>query len=234
MKSMIANNTWDDQIRRLLRSSQGKLTGAVVFKTISELVIQCAQIAFHPLITAHISNRVFNRFKTALERYPKLNELVEHLNEWFETWAAAVQSQPPTFQDPVTSNRETCQLTVQTLGETIDRLRIIIGREHRVTESRRVIRKKAVFSEADKALALLTRLEQSYDPPGNLRPEGPRHDNDSANIREIRICPTSEELTCQLDPCLPFTIPGAPHHLPAGSMERHLDVQFRLLREDLT
>ena len=78
------------------------------------------------------------------------------------------------------------------------------------------------------------RLEQTYDPPGHLRPEGPRHDNDFMNIAEIRICPTSEELTCQLPPYLPVTVPGAPHHLPAGSMERHLDTQFRLLREDLT
>ena len=111
---------------------------------------------------------------------------------------------------------------------------MIIGREHCIIESKRVVTKKGVLSEAEKNQALLTRLEQTYDPPGQLRPEGPRHDNDFTNIAEIRICPTSEELTCQLSPYIPVTVPGAPHHLLAGSMERHLDIQFRLLREDLT
>ncbi|KAF9780977.1 hypothetical protein BJ322DRAFT_1011491 [Thelephora terrestris] len=217
MQSMISNQTWNDLNSGLPGNLQGKLTGAVVFKTLSELVIQ-----------------VFNRFKTALERYPQLNELVGHLVEWFDVWATGVQSQPPTFQDPVTSDLETCQLTVRTLRETIERLRIIIGREHRATESRRIVSRKIVLSEAEKTQALLMRVEQTYDPPGHLRPDGPRHDNDFANIADIRICPTSEELMCQLDPYLPVTIPGAPHHLPAGSMERHLDIQFRLLREDLT
>ena len=177
---------------------------------------------------------MFNRFKTALETYPQLNEFVEHLNEWFGVWETGVLSNPPAFQDPVTSDAETCRLTVQTLGETIERLRTIIGREHHATESKRVVTKKVVVSEAEKAQALLMRLEQTYDPPGHLRPNGPRHDNDFADIMEIRICPTSDELMCQVAPYLPVTVSGAPHHLPAGSMERHLDAQFRLLREDLT
>ena len=177
---------------------------------------------------------MFNRFKTALETYPQLNKLVEYLTECFVVWAAGVQSYPPTFQDPVASNQETCQLTIQTLKETIERLRTIIGREHHATESKRVVTKKVVLSEAEKTQALLMRLEQTYDPPGHLRPEGPRHDNDFANIVQIRICPTSDELMCPIPPYLPVTVPEAPHHLPAGSMERHLDAQFRLLREDLT
>ena len=125
-------------------------------------------------------------------------------------------------------------MTVRTLGETIERLRAIIGREHHATESKRVVTKRVVLSDAEKIQALLTRLEQAYDPPGHIRPEGPRHNNDFANIVEIRICPTSDELMCPVPPYLPVTVPGAPHHLPAGSMERHLDTQFRLLREDLT
>ena len=231
---MVSHRTWNDPTPGLPENLQGKLTGVVVFKTISDLVIQYVDTSPYPLITPHILSRVFNRFKTALETYPHLNELVERLTEWFDVWATGVLSNPPTFQDPVTSDPETCRLTVQTLREPIERLRAIIGREHHVTESRRVVTKRVVISEEEKTQALLMRLEHAYDPPGNLRPEGPRHDNDFANIVEIRICPTSEELMCPIAPCLPVTIPGAPHHLPAGSMERHLDAQFRLLREDLT
>ena len=177
---------------------------------------------------------MFNRFKTVLETYPQLNEFVEDLTGWFSIWKTCVLSNPPTFEDPVTSNAETCGLTVRTLGETVERLRTIIGREHYATESKRVVTKKAAISETERTQALLTWVEGIYDPPGQLSPNGPRHDNDFANIAEIRICPTSDELTCAVPPYLPVTIPGAPHHLPAGSMERHLDAQFRLLREDLT
>ena len=231
---MISNQTWNDPTPGLPESLQGKLTGIVVFKTISDLVIQYVETPSYLLIVTHIPSRVFNRFKTALETYPQLNELVGHLTEWFDLWATGVLSRPPTFQDPVTSDRETCQLTVKTLRETIERLRTIIGREHHTTESRRVVTKKTVLSDAEKTRALLMGLEQTYDPPGHLRPEGPRHDNDFTDIVQIRICPTSDELMCQIGPYLPVTIPGAPHHLPAGSMERHIDTQFRLLREDLT
>lgn len=234
MKSMISHRTWNDPTPGLPENLQGKLTGVVVFKTVSELVIQYAEARSSQMIAAEISSRIFNRFKRALEEYPQLNSLVEHLNGWLDAWAIGIQSQPPTFQDPVTSDRETCRLTVRTLRETIERLLTIIGREHHATESRRIVRKKVVLSEAERTQALLTRLEQAYDPPGHLRPEGQRHDNDFANIVQIRICPTSEELMCPVPPHLPVTVPGAPHHLPEGSMERHLDVQFRLLREDLT
>ena len=82
--------------------------------------------------------------------------------------------------------------------------------------------------------ALTSRLEQTYDPPGTLRGGGePRHDNDFTDIRDIRIAPTNEELLCPLPPYLPVFLPTAPHHLPESSMERHLDIQFRLLREEL-
>jgi len=234
LKSMISNRTWNDPTPGLPENLQGKLTGIVVFKTISDLVIQYAKALLCQLTSTHRSSRVFNRFKTALETYPQLNGLVERLTEWFDIWKTGVLSSPPTFRDPVTSDPETRRFTVQTLGETLERLRAIIGREHHATESRRIVTKKVVLSDAERTQALLTRLEQAYDPPGNLRPDGPRHDNDFTNIVEIRICPTSDELMCPVAPHLPVTVPGAPHHLPAGSMERHLDTQFRLLREDLT
>lgn len=41
------------------------------------------------------------------------------------------------------------------------------------------------------------------------------------------------EFLCPENPYLPANQPGAPHHLPAYSVERLLDTQFRLLRNDL-
>ncbi|KIM23242.1 hypothetical protein M408DRAFT_264957 [Serendipita vermifera MAFF 305830] len=61
----------------------------------------------------------------------------------------------------------------------------------------------------------------------------PRHDNDFDNIRLISIPPTQEEMMTQTPPYFPENIPEARQHLPKNSMERLLDVQFRLLREEL-
>ena len=188
----------------------------------------------YPLTVTHRLSRVFNCFKTALKTYPQLNRLVKSLIKWFDIWKTCILSSPPTFQDPVTSNLETCRLTVQTIGETLERLQTIIRYEHHTTESRWVVTKKAVLSDEENTWVLLNRLEQSYDPPGSLHLYGPRHNNNFANIVEIQICPTSDELMCPVPPYLLVTVPGAPHHLSTGSMERHLDIQFWLLCEDLT
>ena len=77
-------------------------------------------------------------------------------------------------------------------------------------------------------------VQVAFDGPGALCSTGPRHDNDMAEIQNIRIAPTYEELICQAEPCLPANFYDAPHHLPQESMERLLDIQFRLLREELT
>jgi hypothetical protein len=81
--------------------------------------------------------------------------------------------------------------------------------------------------------AFISRLAHTYDPPGTLRDGGSRHDNDSTDIQDIRIAPTHEELLCPVAPYLPAFLPMAPHHLPENSMQRHLDIQFRLLREEM-
>ena len=81
--------------------------------------------------------------------------------------------------------------------------------------------------------ALIGPLEIQYEPAGQLRELGARHDNDFEEIQEISIPPTQQEMTSPIAPFLPANIPGAPHHLGADSIERLLDIQFRLLREEL-
>ncbi|KAI8822614.1 uncharacterized protein EV422DRAFT_577652 [Fimicolochytrium jonesii] len=66
--------------------------------------------------------------------------------------------------------------------------------------------------------------------PGELRPEGPRHDNDFKDFRQISIVPTFQETFCDLEPYLPKR--DDDHHLSRG-VDRYLDSQFRLVREDL-
>ncbi|KAI9691183.1 MAG: hypothetical protein M1822_008803 [Bathelium mastoideum] len=65
--------------------------------------------------------------------------------------------------------------------------------------------------------------------PGKLSDQGPRHDNDSENICDIKIMPTSQEIQSEREEYLPTRDPSTWHlrGLP-GLLDRH----FRLLRED--
>ncbi|KAI9445914.1 hypothetical protein H4582DRAFT_1804702, partial [Lactarius indigo] len=142
----------------------------------------------------------------------EIHGLVDDIFSWFNSWttSTAVTASPPTFQDPITSS--SAQIRNLTLGEL----------------EKDISRLSQIMQEA-----LTSRLEQTYDPPGTLRGGEPRHDNDFTDIRNIRIAPTNDELLCPLPPYLPVFLPSAPHHLPENSMERHLDIQFRLLREEM-
>jgi Zinc finger C-x8-C-x5-C-x3-H type (and similar) len=69
------------------------------------------------------------------------------------------------------------------------------------------------------------------DLPGELSNSVPRHDNDSARIAKISILPTRDEVLSLRDPYLPINDIAAPHFLDGAS--RLLDINFRLLREDM-
>ena len=71
------------------------------------------------------------------------------------------------------------------------------------------------------------------DLPGDRSQYGHRHDNDKANIAEIRILPTPQEIMAtNRTEYLPWRDYNSHvHHLPPG-IDRILDTQFRLLRED--
>lgn len=125
------------------------------------------------------------------------------------------------------------KLTIGHIRDDVDRLLAIVQRE---TGAVRLLGKGPVRSSltpAQRQQARVAQLAQTYDPPGDLRQDGPRHDNDFQEIALIRIAPTHEELFSPVPPYLPVFNRNAPHHLPGDSMERHLDIQFRLLREDL-
>ena len=62
-------------------------------------------------------------------------------------------------------------------------------------------------------------------------PQG-RHNNDKADIAEINILPTEEEIRSDHPVFLPSTDRDQPHFLP-DQVQRHLDTHFRLLRHDV-
>ncbi|KAK3618085.1 hypothetical protein LTR22_026493 [Elasticomyces elasticus] len=72
-------------------------------------------------------------------------------------------------------------------------------------------------------------FELARDRPGELSEDGPRHDNDHVNIRQISILPTMQEIQSSRCEYLP-SIDSTEWHLPG--LECLFDRQFRLLRED--
>ncbi|KAF3927954.1 hypothetical protein ABW20_dc0108760 [Dactylellina cionopaga] len=76
--------------------------------------------------------------------------------------------------------------------------------------------------------------EEIIDFPGQLSLAGPRHDNDHESITDISILPTMKEILCDnrseyLPTKLAYKVEDQ-HHL--HGIQRLIDVQFRLLRED--
>ncbi|KJE90624.1 hypothetical protein CAOG_001908 [Capsaspora owczarzaki ATCC 30864] len=74
----------------------------------------------------------------------------------------------------------------------------------------------------------------AQDFPGTLSRFGPRHGNDHADIQDISVVPTLDELLCPRAPYLPRNADNAMHHLhDANPAIRHLDTHFRLMRENM-
>jgi hypothetical protein len=153
-----------------------------------------------------------------------------NLQKWFVEWKTGVQDNPPSFDDFLGGLQPTVRdLLIQTLNEKIHKLVSIVEREQG-KEKRPDRQKQSVPSNE----GILAALHSGYQGPGAVREGGPRHDNDFEDISDIRIAPTHEELMSRIPPFLPVNFFGAPHPAPLESMQRLLDIQFRLLREELT
>ena len=76
---------------------------------------------------------------------------------------------------------------------------------------------------------VLTAFVLHQDGPGALSFEGPRHDNDHANISSVKIMPTQQEIHSRRAEYLPVRDSTRQH---LAGFQGLLDRQFRLLRED--
>ena len=154
----------------------------------------------------------------------------QHIEECFKEWQNNIAEPSKGTVGPLQDHIQGLLRQVQRGQERINATRVSPPpRDH----------PKPSLSEAFLAQIAAT----PYDMPGDLRPKGPRHDNDDGDpqprhdnddddFQSIEIAPTNRELQCKLPPALPINHPTAPHHLPLGTMKRHLDVHFRLYREE--
>jgi hypothetical protein len=180
-------------------------------------------------ITSCNLHRYLTRFKEASKTNPEVRELVMKMVDWFEEWAAALRTIPPFDDECAGYDDDMKDCIIDNIRRDKDRVTHIVSREQtRVVQE--VARNPHIGTEG-----LVANLQRNcdYDGPGSLREKGPRHDNDHVAIELIRIPPTNQELMCEDDPYLPPNFPEAPHFLGSRSVERLLDIQFRLLREEL-
>ncbi|KAK0443139.1 uncharacterized protein EV420DRAFT_1649417 [Desarmillaria tabescens] len=212
MEQMIQNRSWKDPTPALPAIRQSSLSGVVVFGTITTLLTQ-----------------YFQRFKHAINNHPDIFVFVGNLVQWYGEWARLIATS--SFDDSIDPTVQ--RLTLEQIKESISRLDAIVKREHANAERRRRPAQPQGLREEHRSEALQAQLIQTYDGPGVLRLLGPRHSNDHRDIADIHIVPTHDEMISSSPPYIPVNRPDAPHHLAPNSMERHLDIQFRLLREEL-
>ncbi|THH30127.1 hypothetical protein EUX98_g4067 [Antrodiella citrinella] len=176
--------------------------------------------------------QVVTRIKNVTVTQALLRPLVLDVERWVHAWIKGLNTVPPSFDDPLSAQAPDKRIHLTDHIQTkIDQLVSIVNREHskleRMSGPSRTPKAKSIDG-------ILAALHTTYVGPGNTRTEGPRHDNDHVDINDIRIAPTHEELTCRTPPFLPANRHGAPHPQEQGSVELLQDVQFRLLREELT
>ncbi|KAG6830463.1 hypothetical protein H0H92_000616 [Tricholoma furcatifolium] len=192
-------------------------------------------------VMASLSSILFEcltRFKNSTATHPMLCIIVRRLGNWLDIWLDGVSASPGSFDDPFKNIDQTAR------GHITDFLKNKVGRLVRIVDREQHKHERAAKRAKDVLhLPLGTNLDEgvisalssSYNGPGTSSYSGQaRHDNDFVNIEDIRVVPTNDELLSTIAPFLPANIYGAPHPHPVETMQRLLDTQFRLLREELT
>lgn len=172
---------------------------------------------------------LMRRFPDVAVAVPELPGLISGMVELFDEYSRDVLSETPAFRDEpllgVDLERrhfviDEVKHTLRTLPKVLDR-----GQVRPIVDA---LPREVVGT--DVSAGVLTALRALMQPPGELRPDGPRHDNDFVDIRQIAILPTPGELTSSAAAFVPANLSAAPYHLEG--MEGRLDILFRLMRED--
>ncbi|KAF8639511.1 hypothetical protein AX17_001416 [Amanita inopinata Kibby_2008] len=214
MDDMILRESFTDPSSPLTRG----LLGSQIIASITVVLFEC-----------------LTRFKNAISVYPEMTPTVRKLQVWLDAWIEGIMATPPKFNDSSLNNISTRDHILSHLRGRVRSVTAIIDREQaRLDRQRKDTKASPMATHIPSHEGLLAMIDSTYDGPGDLSKSGSRHDNDFSDIYDIRTAPTHGELVCTREPYLPVNIFGAPHHLPSESMQKLLDIQFRLLREEFT
>ncbi|CAE6506724.1 unnamed protein product, partial [Rhizoctonia solani] len=209
----------------------GRILFKAIFSAIHEYVTRFKVAASNPVILfkAIFSaiHEYMTRFKVAASN-PDVRQLVERMAGWFDTWAAALSSNPPFDDECVRFETYQKESIIENIDNDKERLLSLVKEPVALGVDQGTRRQEITEG-------LIANLQRILDNegPGHLCKEGPRHDNDHDKIRNISVAPTPDELLCDEDPYLPGNFFEAPHHLEPRSVQRLFDIQFRLLREEM-
>ncbi len=121
---------------------------------------------------------------------------------------------------------------VQTISACISEEALDLSAQHNLTRIRRRLNIGASLpsapDHANNETFLTPTFELTQELPGRLSIHGARHDNDHANIADIHILPTAQEIASPRQAYIPSI--DSNNHLTG--VARLLDRQFRLLRQD--
>lgn len=213
MDEMIARKSFRDHQSPVTKG----LLGSQILASVAGVLFEC-----------------LNRFKNAVSTHPRLTPTVKKLQSWLDAWVQGIKEDPPKFDDVFTTNFAARDHIVGYIWSKVRSVVGIVDREQAKIERQHKKDAPTGLQPLASQEGLTAALKMTFDGPGQLSSNGPRHDNDQIDIQNIRVAPTNEELICTREPFLPANYFNAPHHLPDSSMERLLDIQFRLLREELT
>ncbi|KAG8801403.1 hypothetical protein FRC17_006664, partial [Serendipita sp. 399] len=151
--------------------------------------------------TLHV--RYMQRFKSAVEDYPQIREMPDHLGRWLSIWSTN------SISDPADLTAQDKGRLVSKLKKDIGHLLTILGRDtscvapqhgqqrsdNNDDHAAERLKKELVSEEIEFNPNIKDLLHRTFTPPGYLREGGPRHDNDHPNVVDIAIPPTQLELT---------------------------------------
>ncbi|CUA77040.1 NFX1-type zinc finger-containing protein 1 [Homo sapiens] [Rhizoctonia solani] len=174
------------------------------------------------------------RFKEALATNSGIRDFTEQIIQWFDEWVAGLTSKPPFQDECVTYSEDQREFIIENLRRDKERILRLIRRPQTVFVKNNAQMSHRLLGNAAPGLVAALERNFDFDGPGEFCESGPRHDNDHAEFELIRVPPTRDELLCEDEPYLPANFFEGPHFHDPTSMERLLDIQFRLLREELT
>ncbi|CAE6467704.1 unnamed protein product [Rhizoctonia solani] len=220
-------------IRKTVEMHMGKLMAAHSFKEDFQTLQLSGKQIFKVIFVTIFE--YLTRFKEAPITNPEICDFTERMAQWFDEWVVALGSNPPFQDECLTYEAEKRKFIFENLQRDKERILRLIRRGQTVV----FINPEAQASfqpPSDPSPGLIAALDRAfeYNGPGDHCETGPRHDNDHVEIDMIRVAPTHDELICKYEPYVPANFFEAPHCYEPRSIERLLDIQFRLLREELT
>lgn len=163
--------------------------------------------------------------------HPGLRACAERLARWFDDWVLALRSDLPFDDECAGYVEEKKRMMIDDLRRDSKQVPHIVQRE-RTRGVRQQIHRRHRTAPIRSLIAALQR-NFNYDGPGRLCRMGPRQNNHHVELEKTRIAPTHAELLCEDDPFLPGNFFEVPHFHDSRNIERLMDIQFRLLREEL-